>query len=75
MISESKLQAYEIIKRKEKQANEKIEAARNDAINELKDEAIDIALSSTKKYLRQNLDQTSLKIIFDNNTEEIKRKI
>ena len=73
--SDAEKKVLELIKRKEEQANQKIQASQSDIINQIKNIGTDIAIKSSKTYIKENIDDKSIKILFKKSNKELINKL
>tara|TARA_B100001175_G_C19465924_1_gene619086 strand:+ start:484 stop:963 length:480 start_codon:yes stop_codon:yes gene_type:complete len=64
-----------LIKRREKQANDKINAAQIEAINQIREIGTKVAILSSELYIKENIDKKTKEANFDNSTIEISKKL
>ena len=72
---EAEEKAKEIVKRKEEQAKDKINASQTDAIKKIKQIGSKVAILASENYIKENIDDASSKIIFEQTTKEINNKL
>ncbi len=63
------------IKRREESALEKIAQAENTALQEVRGQAVDIAIAATRKLLAENLDQERADRMLENSIKEVGAKL
>ena len=73
--SEAEEKAKEIVKRKEEQAKEKINASQSEAIKQIKEIGSKVAILASENYIKENIDDTSSRELFEQTTKEIKNKL
>ncbi len=73
--SEAEEKAKEIVKRKEEQAKEKINASQSDTIKQIKEIGSKVAILASENYIKENIDDTSSRELFEQTTKEIKNKL
>ena len=73
--SEAEEKAKEIVIRKEEQAKEKINASQSDAIKQIKEIGSKVAILASENYIKENIDDTSSRELFEQTTKEIKNKL
>ena len=72
---EAEEKVLDMIKRKEEQANQKINASQADAINQIKDLISKIAIRTSERYIKENLDEKSSKKLFNDTNNELINKL
>ena len=72
---DAELKATEIVKRKEEQAKQKINASQTEIINQIKEIASKSVILSSEEYIKASIDKKISKNIFANTTKEINNKI
>ncbi len=64
-----------LIKRRELQAKDKINAVQIEVINQIREIGTKVAVLSSELYIKENMDQKSIEKNFDNSAIEISKKI
>ena len=72
IIEEAKIKSSEIIKRREDQAEQKILALENDAINNIKKITVNIIIESSKIYINDKIDKEENSKLITKSSSEIK---
>jgi len=65
----------ETMKRREQSALEKIEQAEANAVQEVRNQAVDLAIAATGKLLRDQLDESKSAALVDNSINEVRSKL
>jgi len=65
----------EIMKRREQSALEKIEQAEANALQEVRNQAVDLAIAATGKLLREHLDESKAAALVDSSINEVRSKL
>ena len=73
--SDAELKATEIVKRKEDQAKQKINASQTEIIDQIKEITSKSVILSSEEYIKASIDKKISKNIFANTTKEINNKI
>ena len=72
---DAEIKAAEIVKRKEEQAKQKINASETEIINQIKEIASKVVILSSEEYIKENINKNISKNIFSKTTKEINSKI
>ena len=72
---EAEEKVLDMIKRKEEQANQKINASQTDAINQIKNLISKIAIHTSETYIKENIDDKSSKKLFRDTNNELMKKL
>ena len=72
---DAEIKAAEIVKRKEEQAKQKINASETEIINQIKEIASKVVILSSEEYIKENINKNISKDIFSKTTKEINSKI
>ena len=72
---DAELKATEIVKRKEDQAKQKINASQTEIIDQIKEITSKSVILSSEEYIKASIDKKISKNIFANTTKEINNKI
>ncbi len=72
---DAEIKAAEIVKRKEEQAKQKINASETEIINQIKEIASKVVTLSSEEYIKENINKNISKDIFSKTTKEINSKI
>ena len=71
MIIEINEKFFQSSENKKKTTEKKIEQLKNNAIKDIKDASVKIAIESTKKIIQTSIDKSKLDAIFNDNLKEI----
>ena len=75
ITEKSNILLQEEIKRKQKQADIKIDQAKDDAIREVKDKAAELSLIIAKEYLKENIDDKISSELIDKSIIDLKNNL
>ena len=75
ITSKSNILLQEEIKRKQKQADIKIDQAKDDAIREVKAKAAELSLIIAKEYLKENIDDKISSDLIDKSIIDLKNNL
>ena len=75
MIIEVNEKFFYLSENRKKITDQKIEQLKNNAIKEIKDASVKIAIKSTSKIIQTSIDKTKLDTIFKQNLEQIKNSL
>ena len=75
MIIEMNEKFFQSSENKKKIADQKIDQLKNNAIKDIKDASVKIAIQSTAKIIQTSIDKTKLDTVFKENLEQIKNSL
>ena len=75
MIIEMNEKFFQSSENKKKIADQKIDQLKNNAIKDIKDASVKIAILSTSKIIQTSIDKTKLDTVFKENLEQIKNSL
>jgi len=65
----------ELVRRRQRQAEERIVQERNRAINEIRARTVELAMAATRAVLRERLDEEKGRALLDRAVEEVERRL
>ncbi len=75
IVREAKQKTEEYVARRTALAEQKIGQAERDAVNEVRSNAVDIAVAAARKLLADNVDATVADRLFRNSVDDVKTKL
>ena len=75
MVIEMNEKFFQSSENRKKIADQKIDQLKNNAIKDIKDASVKIAIQSTAKIIRTSIDKTKLDTVFKENLEQIKNSL
>jgi F-type H+-transporting ATPase subunit b len=75
IAEEARTKTDEYVKRREAMASQKIAQAESDAINEVKNKAVEIAIAASSRLMSGRMDEKAAGAMFKSSLDEIKAKL